>query len=94
MKVDKTWVAGAILALLAIGLSVSLVIQFAFPTFKYASPSKRFINVTEDVGPQDSQFMWSNCTLDLMAQAIVIFAAATGCLAMLRVTQKENNAND
>jgi hypothetical protein len=94
MKVDKTWVAGAILALLAIGLSVSLVIQFPFPTFKYASPSNRFINVTEDVGPQDSQFMWSNRTLDLMAQAIVIFAAAAGCLAMLRVTQRENNTND
>jgi hypothetical protein len=94
MKVDKTWLAGAILALLAIALSVSIVIQFAFPTFKYASPSERFVNITEDVGPQDSQFMWGNRTLDLMAQAIVIFAAAAGCLAMLRATQRENNAND
>lgn len=94
MNVDKTWAAGVILALLAIGLSVSIVIQFTFPTFKYASLSNRFINVTEDVGPKNSQFMWTSRTLDLMAQAIVIFAAATGCLAMLRASQMEDTVND
>jgi hypothetical protein len=38
--------------------------------------------------------MWTNVTLDLMAQAIVIFASAIGCLAMLRTGQDEGEEND
>ncbi len=89
MKVDKIWVAGLILALLAIGLSVSIATNFAFPTFRYASPSDHLIDVNEDIGQQDSEFMWTNRTLDLMAQAIVIFSAAAACLVMLRVDKTE-----
>lgn len=94
MKADAIWVAGVILAVLVIGLSVSFVTKFSFPTFQYAPPSEHFINTTGDVGPQVSNFMWTNLTIDLMAQAVVIFAAAIGCLAMLRATQTEDKEND
>lgn len=93
MKVDKIAVAGAVLALIAIGLSISIVLQFSFPIFKYATSTGQLININSDIGPQSSDFMWTNRTIDLMAQAIVIFAAAMGCLAMLRISQVEDKVN-
>jgi hypothetical protein len=94
MKVDKILVTGVIFVLLMIGLTFSLVTNLSFPTFKYASTSVQLINTTEDVGPQCSSFMWTNRTLDLLAQAVIIFIAAIGCLAMLRTSQKEGNPDD
>lgn len=82
------------LALLAVAFFCMILAQTPFPVFKYASASDRLINVTQDVGPADSVFMWNSRTLDLMAQAFVIFAAAAGCLAMLRIEDKEERAGD
>lgn len=94
MKPDGIAVAGAVLALLAVVFFCMILAQTPFPVFKYASASDRFINVTQNVGPADSVFMWNSRTLDLMAQAFVIFAAAAGCLALLRTSDKEDNAGD
>ena len=95
MKLDRITVAGGILALVMIGFFVLIIAQSPFPTFSpSSSTSERFINVTENIGPKDSSFMWTYRTLDLMAQAFVIFTAAVGCLALLRITEKKDNPND
>jgi len=94
MKPNWITVAGSILSLVVIALFALIIIQTPFPTFKFASSSNRFINVTQDIGPSDSSFMWTNRTLDLVAQAFVIFAAAAGSLAILRTTSKEEETND
>lgn len=94
MKLDRITVAGGILALVMIGFFVLIIAQSPFPTFSPSSASGRFINVTENIGPKDSSFMWTYRTLDLMAQAFVIFTAAVGCLALLRITEKKDNTND
>ena len=94
MKPNSITIAGAVLALFMIGLFALILSQSAFPIFKFASSSDRFINVTQNVGKQDSDFMWTSRTLDLAAQAFVIFAAAAGCLAILRVEKKEHESDD
>lgn len=94
MKPNSITVAGALLALLMIGLFALIISQSAFPIFKFASSSDRFINVTQNVGKQDSYFMWTYRTLDIAAQAFVIFAAAAGCLAILRIENKEHEPDD
>lgn len=94
MNPDKITIAGSLAALLTIALFALIVVQSPFPVFKFASSSDRFINVTQDIGPKDSVFMWTDRTLDLVAQAFVIFAAAAGSLAILRTTRKEEDAND
>ncbi len=87
-KIDKIAIAGAILALVAVAVSILLVAGSVFPTFSYSAPSDRYINVTGNVGPEDSAFMWTNRASDLMAQAFVIFSAAAGSLAILRMNGK------
>ena len=94
MKPDKITAAGSIISLITVALFILIIIQTPFPTFKFASSSDRFINVTQDIGPIDSSWMWTNRTLDLVAQAFVIFAAAAGSLAILRTTSKEEDTND
>jgi hypothetical protein len=94
LKIDETTVAGAILAIVMLCLLGLIVAQTPFPVFRYASASNRFIDVTQEVGPTDSSFMWTNRTLDLSAQAFVIFAAAVGSLAMLRIEEKEDDKSD
>lgn len=94
MKLDRITVAGGILALVMIGFFGLIIAQSPFPTFSSSSTSERFTNVTENIGPKDSSFMWTYRTLDLMAQAFVIFTAAVGCLALLRITEKKDNTND
>ena len=94
MNPDRITIAGSLAALLTIALFALIALQSPFPVFKFASSSDRFINVTQDIGPKDSVFMWTYRTLDLVAQAFVIFAAAAGSLALLRTTHKEEDAND
>jgi hypothetical protein len=91
---DRITIAGSLAALLTIALFTLIVVQSPFPVFKFASSSDRFINVQQDIGPKDSVFMWTDRTLDLIAQAFVIFAAAAGSLAILRTARKEEDAND
>jgi hypothetical protein len=79
---------------MAIGLFVLIIAKSSFPMFNPSSASERLINTTGNIGPQDSSFMWTNRTLDLMAQAFVIFTAAAGSLAILRIAEKKDNVND
>ena len=46
-------------------------------------------NVTQSVGKEVSKFMWESRSLDLIAQALVLFGAAVGCLAILRSEKDE-----
>lgn len=94
MKLDRITVAGATLALMTIGLFVLIIAQSPFPTFNPSFASERLINTAGNLGPQDSSFMWTNRTLDLMTQAFVIFAAAAGSLAVLRADERKENVND
>jgi len=89
MRLDKITLAGALLAIVAMAAVVAVIAQHPFPSFDYATSSDHFIDINQDVGPQDSQFMWSYRSMDLIAQALVIFAASAGCLAMLRIAERE-----
>ena len=90
MELNRITLAGLAVALLALGASILIVAQSPFPVFNgsNAPGQNRFVNTSSDVGPSDSHFMWSNLSLDLLAQAFLIFAAAAGCLALLRPDEK------
>lgn len=89
MGPNRITLAGIVLSLLAIGVSALTIAQSPFPLFGSAPGTDRLISVNSDVGPNDSRFLWNNLTLDLLAQAFLIFAAAAGCLALLRTDEKE-----
>ncbi len=91
MKTNAIVVAGIIFALLAVAVFVVVASQSPFPAFHYATQSDHYINVNANVGPADSQFMWTNYDLTLVAQAFVLFGAAAASLAMLRTDDKEDS---
>ena len=90
MSADKIETAGLILVLVAILATFILISQNSIPAFTYAKENWIKIEVSETLGPETANFMWTYRHLDLIAQAIVLFGAAAGCLAILR----EERAND
>lgn len=85
---DKITIAGAAFAVLALAMLVLIVVQHPFEAFGYSLPADRLVPTSSDVGSEGSVFMWTYRSLDLIAQAFAIFAAAVACLAMLRVEKE------
>ena len=78
---DKIEAAGIIISLIAIFATLILISQASFPAFTYA---------TEDwIKIGTANFIWNYRFLDLVAQAVVLFGAAVGCLAILREEKEE-----
>ncbi len=85
MRPDTTNTIGAILGISAGILLVIALSQGSFPVMEYATQNAHYIDTSGNVGQEYSSFLWSSRSIDLVAQAFAIFAAAAGCLAMLRV---------
>jgi hypothetical protein len=88
---NKTGLAGILLATLSAVILFAIILSAPFSTSQLAAQSGRFTNVTgsnPDLG-QETNFMWTNLGVALAGQAFVIFAAAAGCLAILRMDQEE-----
>ncbi len=81
---DRITIAGAALVMIALASLAVLTLQHPFQAFGYAQVVDRLVPITVDVGSEGSLFMWTYRSLDLIAQAFAIFAAAIACLAMLR----------
>jgi hypothetical protein len=91
MKINAILIVGAIFVVLIVVVFVFIVSQTPFPAFKYAIQTSQYLNTTSNIGQEDSQFMWTNYDLTLIAQAFVLFAAAAAALAMLRADDKEDS---
>jgi len=86
---DKIEAAGIIISLIAIFAAFIFVSQASFPAFTYATGNWIKIGTSEDVGLGTANFIWNYRFLDLVAQAVVLFGAAVGCLAILREEKEE-----
>jgi len=72
-----------------IGFSI-LVLRYVFPAFDYAEPSNELVEVTtKTIGLEVSRFLWTYRLIDLIAQAFVLFVAATYCVALLRTEEEK-----
>ena len=91
MKINMIIIVGILFALLAVAVFAFVATQNPFPAFKYSTQTDHYVNVTQNVGPEDSRFMWNNNTLNLIAQAFVLFAAAAATLALLSTNKKEES---
>ena len=86
MQLNRIAAAGTILALVAAVFFIVVVASSPFPISQLASQRGRFVSTGpgSNVGGEDSRFMWKYLDTALAGQALVIFAAAAGCLAILR----------
>jgi hypothetical protein len=84
MKVNSFFLACAIFAVIAIVMFAFISVQQEFPIFNPSGQNSSFVNISGDVGAEDSRFMWNNDGLALIAQAFVLFAAAAATLGLLK----------
>jgi hypothetical protein len=90
MTIDKVAATGLVVSLFLIAVLGVFIIENNFPVFLYASTNgltARVVSVTQSIGGAESSFMWKYRYTDLIAQAFVLFAAAAGCLAILRIEE-------
>lgn len=90
MKIEWIKVPSLAIVVLAILVFSTIIVGYGFPTFEYALPSEELIEVeTTAIGPEVGRFLWTNRSIDLIAQAFVLFAAAVCCIALLRGGEKK-----
>jgi predicted permease len=90
MKLTAAFIVCFICAAIAIVLFAAVALQQSFPVFN-SSQAASSVNVSGDVGAQDSAFLWNNTGLAVLAQAFVLFAAAAATLGLLK-NGEENHA--
>jgi len=92
MKINPLFIVSIICALLAVALFGAVSVKEPFPVFSPSNQSGTSVNVNQDVGAEDSRFMWNNDGLALIAQAFVLFAAAAAALGLLKVGEEKKDA--
>jgi len=81
-----TLVAASLIAFLAILLLLNLS---GTPSLQTAIMGPSLEGSSPAIGQEMSSFLWHYRALDLVAQAFVLFAAATCCISMLRGDEEE-----
>jgi hypothetical protein len=92
MKANLLFFVSLICAILAVALFASVAAKDNFPIFNPSNQTGSYVDVNQDVGAEDSRFMWNNDGLALIAQAFVLFAAAAAALGMLKVGEEKQHA--
>ena len=90
---DKIEATGLMLVLIVMAAIFALISQINFPAFTYTNASWIKVKTSGDIGSETASFMWNYRYLDLIAQAIILFGAAVGCIAILR-REKEGDSHD
>jgi hypothetical protein len=91
MKINAILIVGILFAILALVVFALVASRNPFPAFKYSAQTAHYVSVAQNIGPEDSRFLWDNNTLNLIAQAFVLFAAAAAALALLSTNKSEES---
>jgi hypothetical protein len=91
MNIDRISVAGLVTSLFLVLVLGVFIAQNSFPAFLYAPSKEQLVSVTQSLGQAESNFIWTYRSTDLITQAFVLFAAAAGCLAILRVEENRKS---
>ena len=91
MDVDEISIAGLIASITLIAIFGIIITQNGFPAFEQPTLNQRLIATTQPIGQKVSTFMWAYRSADIITQAFVLFAAAAGCLAILRVEEERKS---
>lgn len=88
MKVDAEGFLGGFTAVL-VALLLLLIVQTSdFPMMPAVYPPETVDPGDTTLGQRMSSFLWKYRGLDIVAQAVLLFTSAIGCLAMLRRAQE------
>jgi multisubunit Na+/H+ antiporter MnhB subunit len=85
-----TLVAASLIAFLAVLLLLNLS---GTPSLQTAITGQSLDGSSPAIGQEMSSFLWNYRALDLVAQAFVLFAAATCCISMLRGDEEKEGGS-
>ncbi len=96
MKANYARAGACALIILTILIIFMFIVENEFPIFKYAgTPTEPPVELVEadisKIGQEVSKFLWNYRATDLIAQAFVLFAAATSCVALLRIDEENRS---
>jgi len=92
MKINVAFLVCLICAIVAIAIFAVIATQQSFPIYKSTNQTSSYVDVTENVGSEDSRFMWNNDGLALIGQAFVLLAAAAAALGLLKNDEEKHHA--
>jgi multisubunit Na+/H+ antiporter MnhB subunit len=79
---DKISLAGLLLSVIVLIVFLWVGSSDILQLDSFARFSSDFVEGS--VGQITSEYLWNNRTLDVIIQAVLVFGAAAGCIAMLR----------
>ena len=79
---DKISLAGLLLSIIVLVMLLWVGSSDILQLDSFARFSSDFTD--ERIGQITSEYLWNNRTLDVIIQAVLVFGAAAGCIAMLR----------
>jgi len=90
MKLNPPLILCLICAIGAIALFILIALQQNFPVFNASNQAGSYVAIGGNVGAEDARFMWNNDALALIAQAVVLFAAAAATLGLLKEGEEKH----
>jgi multisubunit Na+/H+ antiporter MnhB subunit len=79
---DKISLVGLLLSIIVIVMLLLVGSSDILQLNSFTRFSSDFAN--QRIGQITSEYLWNNRTLDVIIQAVLVFGAAAGCIAMLR----------
>jgi len=92
MKINVAFLVCLICAIVAITLFAVIATEQSFPIYNSSNQTSSYVDVTGNVGSEDSRFLWNNDGLALIGQAFVLFAAAAAALGLLKNDEEKHHA--
>jgi amino acid permease len=92
MKINVAFLVCLICAIVAITLFAVIATEQSFPIYNSSNQTSSYVDVTGNVGSEDSRFLWNNDGLALIGQAFVLFAAAAAALGLLKNDEETSHA--
>lgn len=90
MKINTTSILCVFFAIVALAFFTLIALQQNFPVFNASNQAGSYVSIDGNVGAEDARFMWNNDGLALIAQAVVLFAAAAATLGLLKGEEEKN----
>ncbi|MGQ9542735.1 MAG: hypothetical protein ACUVTM_01410 [Candidatus Bathyarchaeia archaeon] len=81
---DRISVTGLVATILLITVLLWVIWSSPLEVGGLSKFSSDFVEVNSNIGQMTSQYLWRSRTLDVIVQAVLLFAAAVCCIAMLR----------
>jgi hypothetical protein len=89
---DKISFAGLLISIAILIMLLWVNSASTFDLKEFTRFGQDFVKAAPDVGIATSKYLWNFRTLDLIIQAILVFAAAASCIAMLRPAKESHRA--